>query len=382
MKHPNIPFLRSVGMMIGSIMGAGIFGLPFAFAQSGFALGLLELMVVACLLTILQLMFAEIVIQTPGRHRLVSYVGMYIGKFWRWVAIIAMSLSVWGAMIAYLIVGGQFLHILLSPIFGGESFIYSLIVGTISSALIYGGLRFASKIEVIIIAALLFLFSFIILSSVPHIDFQNFTDIHFDKMFVPYGVILFSMAGIGIVPELKDILGRKYKRLMGPTIFSGMIVLALLYTLFAFAVVGVTGAETSQTAFEGLIPHLGEGFRIISTLLGSLTLTSIYMVIGIQLLNTFKFDFNFGHKTSWAIVCVVPILMFILGLREFINVIGFVGVMFGGTVGVLIAVSYWKMRKSPICKEHRCLNFPAPLTWAIVGLFIGGMIMQIVTLFT
>ncbi|MDG1950529.1 MAG: aromatic amino acid transport family protein, partial [bacterium] len=66
MKHPNIRFLRSVGMMIGAIVGVGVFGLPYAFSQSGFPLGIIELIVVGGLLVIMQLMFAEVAVQTPG----------------------------------------------------------------------------------------------------------------------------------------------------------------------------------------------------------------------------------------------------------------------------------------------------------------------------
>jgi amino acid permease len=58
MKHPDVKLLRAVGMMIGAIVGVGVFGLPYAFAQSGVALGLVWLIAIGGLLTCLQLMFA------------------------------------------------------------------------------------------------------------------------------------------------------------------------------------------------------------------------------------------------------------------------------------------------------------------------------------
>src|SRR3989338_4596065 len=114
MRQTFMPFFRSLGMMIGAIIGVGIFGLPYAFAQSGFAIGLLELFILGSFLTILQLMFGEVVVQTPGTHRLVSYIGLYLGPVWKWVALLAFDLGIWGAMLAYMVVGGEFLHALLS----------------------------------------------------------------------------------------------------------------------------------------------------------------------------------------------------------------------------------------------------------------------------
>ena len=379
MVHPNRPFLRSVGMMIGAIIGVGVFGLPYAFAQSGFALGLLELLFLGGMLVTLQLMLGEIVVQTPGRHRLVNYVGIYLGKGWKWVTLVAFCLGVWGAMLAYMVAGGTFLHLLLSPVLEGDPALYSYILGGVASLLIFGGLKLAARIEYVLVAALLFLFTFIILASLPHIDISHFSSIEMDQFFVSYGVILFSLAGMGIVPELKDVLGTKHQRQLGRVIVTAMTVIVLLYAFFAFAIVGVTGSGTSAVAFDGLVPFLGDTFRIVATLLGSLTILSIFMVLGIELLNIFKFDFDLPHRTSWFLVCAMPILLFAIGMREFIEIIGFVGSVFGGVLGILVALSYWSMRRQGICRTHHCINFPAPLTWTIVLIFSAGIIWEVMT---
>ena len=313
MRHVSVPFFRSLGMMIGAMIGVGVFGLPYAFAQSGFAVGLLQLFILGTLLTILQLMFGEVVVQTPGTHRLVSYVGLYLGPIWKWVALLVFALGIWGAMLAYMVVGGEFLHSLLFPFLGGSLSVYAYAVAGISSLLIFGGLKYASKIEVLIIAILLFLFLFIILASLPHIQLDHYATINLSHFFVPYGVILFALAGLGIVPEIKEVLGASHLRFMGWVIISGMSIILILYTLFSFAIVGVSGPATTATAFEGLVPSLGETFRIVTAMLGSITIFSIYLVLGIELLNTFKFDFHRSHRFSWVLVCLVPILLYSFG---------------------------------------------------------------------
>lgn len=366
-------------MMIGAIIGVGVFGLPYAFAQAGLALGLVELFFLGGMLVVLQLMLGEIVAQTPGHHRLVNYIGIYSGQMWKWVTLAALSFGIWGAMLAYMIVGGTFLHLLLSPALGGDPAMYSYALALLASTLVFGGLALASRIEYFVVGALLFLFTFIILASLPLVEVSHYTTLHLEGFFIPYGVILFSLAGMGIVPELKDVLGKKHQRLLSPVIVTGMVVILTLYALFAIAVVGVTGGDTSSMAFDGLVPHLGQTFRVVATLLGSLTILSIYMVLGIELLNTFKFDFNLRHRTAWVLVCAVPVILFAVGMREFVDIIGFVGSVFGGVLGILVALSYWSMRRRGLCKTHHCINFPAPLTGMIVAIFAAGIIFEVVT---
>lgn len=378
MIHPNYPFLRSVGMMIGAIVGVGVFGLPYAFAQSGLSLGLLELLILGAIMAILALMLGEVVVQTPGRHRLVTYIGMYLGDSWRWVTLVALGFGVWGAMLAYMVVGGQFLHILLSPLVGGDTAMYSYLIGFLAAALVFGGLKFASKIEYIIVAILLLLFIFIILASAPHIDPSHFTAFDFSNVFIPYGVIIFALTGAGVIPELKDVLGGRHKRYMPLVIVMGFTIVMCLYALFSLAVVGVTGADTSPSAFAGLIPKLGETFRVVATLLGSVTILSIYMVLGVELLNTFKYDFGLPHRVAWLLVCFTPVILFAMGVREFIDIIGFVGGVFNGFLGILVALCYWTMRRRGLCRTPHCINFPVLLTWLVIAVFSGGIIWELV----
>lgn len=364
-------------MMIGAIVGVGIFGLPYVFAQAGFALALTELLIMGVLLTILQLMQAEVAIQTGGHHRLAGYVDRYLGKKWSWVALIALAAGIWGAMIAYMIVGGNFLFQLVSPLFGGTEFFYALVLGGLASLLIYRGLAFASKVSVIVVSALFFLFLFIILACVPYIKLEAFVPLSMSHVFLPYGVLLFSLAGAGIVPEIREVLGRKLESKLGQVIVTGMIMIVLLYILFSTAVLGVTGINTTPVAFDGLIPILGNTFRVFATLLGSMTILSIYLMLGIELLNTLRFDFSLPQKFSWMLVTFVPILFYVMGAREFIQVIGFVGSVFAGALGILIALTYDRMKRSPLCRARNCLNFPTSLTWLLILLFVGGIILEL-----
>ncbi len=364
--------------MIGSIVGVGVFGLPYAFAQTGLAIGLLELLLIGALLVALQLMFAEVVIQGDGDHRLVGYVRQFLGERFGSIAMLAMACSVWGAMTAYMIVGGKFFSYLLSPLFGGSESTYAIFVAIIAGFLIYRGLGFASKLETVIVITLIFLFIFIILASLPHIQIANLLIYRPENVFVPYGVILFSMAGLGVVPEMRDILGEKHERKLGHAILIGMSVIVLLYIAFATVIFGVTGLQTTQAAFDGLLPVLGTTAELVASVLGALTILSIFMIVGIQLKHTFVYDYHVSKKTAWFAVMIVPVVLYLLGVRELIGLIGFVGSVFTGILGIFTVMTYLALRKTATCRKHTCILFPIPLAWLIIGLFAGGTILQII----
>ncbi len=367
--------------MIGAIVGVGVFGLPFAFEQAGFPVALLELLLMGAFLTVLQLMQAEIVLQTKGRHRLVGYVREYLGERYAVVTVVAIACALWGAMIAYMIVGGNFLFLLLSPFFGGTEFVYALVLAGIVGVLLYRGVSFVSRFEVYIVGALLFLFLFVILASMPHVDPLTYFHATTHNVFLPYGIILFSLAGVGIVPEMRDLLGTQSRAQLGKAIIYGMGLILLLYVLFTAAVIGVTGTATTPVAFDGLVIVLGDTFRVVTSLLGILTILSIYLMLGIELINTFRLDFHLPHRQSWLIVMVIPVILFLLGAREFISVIGFVGSVFAGSICILIVLTYLRLKRSPCCREHTCLNFPNTFSWVLILLFVAGILFEIMKLF-
>ena len=359
-------------MMIGSVVGVGVFGIPYAFAQSGFVIGLLELIVLAVLICVMQFMFAEIVLQTSGKHRLVGYVEQYLGHRWRWLATAAVTGSYWGSSIAYMIVGGKLLS-LLFPVNPSVYFIFPYIVAGIAGLLMYRGVQFASKIEIGVIFALLFLFLFTILRTFFSLHTENFLSVHLENAFLPYGVLLFALSSVGIVPEMRVVLGSRAKSEWGKSVLIGMIVIAVWYACFAFAVVGVTGASTTQAAFDGLVPFFGSSFKIIATVLGSISIFSIFMLLGTELMNTFQFDFKTSKNVSWLLTVGVPVCAYAFGVHEFTNVIEFVGAVFGGLLGMMIVLTYLRMKSLPFCKKQQCLRLPNVLSFLILAVFFGGI---------
>src|SRR3989338_1058820 len=108
MSKLSIDFIESISTLVGIVIGAGIFAIPYVMAKAGFITGVINLLVLGSVTLLLYLYLGEIVLRTKGKCQLTGYAERYIGK--KGEALMAFSLvfSTYGAMIAYLIgIGGS-----------------------------------------------------------------------------------------------------------------------------------------------------------------------------------------------------------------------------------------------------------------------------------
>ena len=380
MVFPNIRFVRAVGLMIGSIIGVGVFGLPFAFAQTGYGIGLLVLLLLGGMNVVLLLMYTDVVLHTPGNHRLAGNVAAYLGDGWGRFAIVGLAVGMWGGMVAYIIAGGRFLGILFGTSGMGETAL-GLALLCVIAAVSYRGLRFASKIEVGILCLLLFLIVFISLCAIPTAQFANLVPTHWDKWLLAYGVVYFSMnGGINVIPDMRTLLGNDRK--LPHAVVTGMLWILGLYAIFTFAVVAATGAETSAFAIDALVPILGVAFRLVGATLAVVSVFSIFLMSSIALQHAFRYDLNMHKNAAWLLVFLPPTIVYLLGLRSFIGILGFVGSVFAAGLGILIVATYESMRSSKVCRDHACAEFPRAFSVVIIGCYAIGIILTIVQTLT
>jgi len=145
-------------------------------------------------------------------------------------------------------------------------------------------------------------------------------------------------------------------------------------------VVGVTGTATSDEAIIGLGKALGPTVTAIGSLAGIVTLVSIFVVVGIQIKDTFIFDFKIKPMLAWFLTVSVPIILFLLGVREFISVISFSGAVFGAMSAVIVLLVFEKMRRT-ICTKRKCFVLPKWVSVILGSIFIIGAVVEIVYLF-
>jgi amino acid permease len=283
----------------------------------------------------------------------------------------------WGGLIAYILVGGEFVHALLSEAIGGSLFTYQLLFLAIGFVVALRGLKFVVRAESFLVAALLMVVVVIVVRASVFIDVQNFLTIEKSSFLLPYGVVLFALGGLDVVPELSDILG-KSKKLMRNVVPWSFLVIVLMYAAFAAAVVGVTGQNTTPESIVGLSEVLGPWALILGAVMGILAVATSFILMSVQLQDMLEFDFGYTRLFAWFVTMSVPVIVFLLGARDFIEVMGFTGAVFGGMTGLFVVSMYLQVRKTLCTNPVKCFAIPKEVCYVIIVLFVSGIIIGLI----
>lgn len=380
MKSSAKNYFRGISIMVGMIIGVGLFGVPYVLAKSGALIGLAYFIILAAIIIANHLIYGETLLRTKGQHRLAGLARIYLGKWWKRLAIITSTAGFYAVIIAYIVLGGQFLYILLSPFFGGAVLIYQIIFFSVMAALILVGLRTIWFSEFLMTGALLVVMIFIIIASATKIDFGNFYAVNVKDFFTPYGVILFSITGAAAVPEVIEALSAAKKKAKG-AIFWGSILAIFLIALFSFAVLGATGAETTEEAINGLGQVFGGWILYVGAAFGLFAVATSFLPLALYAKEQFHFDFKFNGALSWMLACVVPFLLFLFGTRDFITIISFSGAVFSGFEAFLVLWIYKRARERGERKPEYEMRLPFAFLIIMGVIFLLGMAYEISTFF-
>ncbi len=370
-------FYLATATLIGTIIGAGMFGIPYVFSQSGFVVGIGFLLFLAFMVTIFHLYYGEIVLRTSSQHRIVGYAEKYLGQSGKIIAGFSTIFSFNAGLLVYILLGGEFLYTLFGGQFGGTPFLYSIGFFIFGAFFIFRGLKFVSKGEFFLTILLLLAIFLISFRSLSYFDWSNFAMASKNFFFLPYGVILFALGGAPAIPELQGILSREKKKMKKVIIF-GTLIPAIIYAIFAFAIVGVTGQATSPEALDGLNKVVGHGIVTLGAFIGVLALATSFLVIGLNLKETYQYDYKISHFTAWVLALFVPFVLFLMGFQDFIFIISIVGAFGSAVDGTLVVAMHQRAKKVGDRKPEFSMNHPKWLSFGIAGIFILGAIIEII----
>lgn len=371
-------FWYALATLVGTVVGAGVFGLPYVFSRAGFSIGLVFLLIFGVVAILVHLMYGEVVLRTQGKHRFVGFVATYFGRNWRRVSTPLVMLELYGSLLAYIILGGKFTRILFGRGDMSEA-IFSLSFFAVGSLLIFFGIRSVSLSEFVMSFFLVGIIALLFILGIPHLDLKDFQGIDEKNIFLPYGVILFALAGGAAIPELPDIL-RGNKRALKRVIIYGTLIPVLLYVVFVTSVIGISGEGVSEEAIEGLVPHLGNAAVFLGALFGLFAVFTSFLVLGINLRDTFLYDYKKPRFVAWLLALVPPMVLFMAGVNQFIGVIGFVGAIAGGITGIFIILLHMKVQREGTRSPEYSIRLPRAVSYGIVLVFSLGILWQLVTL--
>jgi len=333
---------QAVAVIVGTVVGAGILGIPYVFAQSGFLTGLALLVLLGLANLVLMLFVGEIVSRTPTIYQIPGYVGLYLGPKAKLVQTIVLLFAISGALLAYMIAQGS----ILSALFGGADWMWSLAFYAVFAYLIVGGINTVKQVELWMVLGFILVILALFGLTQGQIDAVNLLMFDWRKMLLPYGVILFACYGLTSIPQAYEILNKNsYKKYFKQTIIYAGLIPLLLYALFALLVVGVMGDSTTSVATVGLGNALGPNVWAIGNIFAFLAMSTSFLALGWAAQQIYHRDLSLPNRLAFFVALVVPLLVWLVGVRDFIGVLGIIGAVGAGTTGILIVFTLWKARQ-------------------------------------
>ncbi len=337
----NKDFIFASSLLANTIIGAGIFSLPFVFHAVGMGYGILCLLSFATLYSALHLMYAHILQTGEKNHRFAYFAEKYLGRGLGRVVAGFILVELLLVLTVYLILAPSFFSILLG--ISGSAAI--LLFWTLGSIFIFlnleelGWVATVSLFSIFAIVAIVFQYS-----TLHELTTPLFKQMNIVTIMLPFGPLLFALNGRPGISKVVDIW-RKAKNhatpfLLGNAIIAGTLISALIYFLFVVSVLKLSPVP-SEDAIFGLFGVMPMWTIICLGMLGLLAIWTSYFMIGANIRDILRGDLHFSSITSAFFVLFVPPALYFLGVSQFIKAISFIGGTLLSLEGIFI-VMMWR----------------------------------------
>jgi len=379
-----LTYIKGTGMMVGMILGAGIFGLPYVFSVAGLFWGLVHFFVTLPLLLFLSYLYGEVSYYTKGRHRFTGYAEIYLGKSAKIVSFITTVGSYYGSLLVYGILGGLF----VSNFFKGQDYFwFAVAFFVIGGMLTYIKLSKIAEINFFLTVPLFGFIAYLMAVAIPYIDVSNFySNLNFSASgdwFLPYGVWLFALGGFAAIPNTRDAIDGAPVKTFKKIILISVLFSAIAYLMFIFTVWGSGNSETTQDALSGVAKILGNKAFLAGSMMGFLAVFTSFLSLAVDTRNIYRFDFGISKPVAWLLTVIPPLALFLFGVDDFVRTIGIVGALGLGTAGTIVILMHRGFVDKINSGATDILDLPppgqeikknTPLVWiAFVGILVGAV---------
>jgi len=360
-------FLAAIFTLTGLVIGAGILGIPYVVVRAGFWTGIITIAIVAIALAFMNLMIGEIALRTKGNHQLAGFAEKYVGKKGKYLMLATTAFACYSAIVAYTLGVSESMTV----IFGGTQQLWAIVFYAFMALLIYGGINVLAGSETlleVIQFIILFLVLYFMFGS-THYNLSSLNGFALSRILTPMGVVLFAFSGLTAVPLMKDILKNELKKLK-LAIICGKIIVASVYILFAVAVIGITGAATTEVATTGVSQVLGKPSSLLISGFAILAMTTSFIALGFVLKEMFHEDFGLSLNKSCALTMLVPPIAILLGVKSFTLTLDIGGSLSVGIAGIMVIFMHKNVKRLGKLKPAYSIKIPALFYIVLGALFV------------
>jgi amino acid permease len=325
-------FMKIAAIVAAATVGDGIFALPFIFYQAGWLLSIFYLIVLAILVSTAHVVYLKTLEKIGEKERLLGLTKSYLGTGGFWIGFLAIVLGLLLTLVAYLILGSQFIHLAIPALSSLQGLI---IFWALMAIPIFMSDKHVVELELLGIGCTATIIIFIFVSAWPAVFFTGIPAINLHNFFLPFGAMLFSLAGWTSVEPAYESRKRSHAgRNPWRALAAGTFFAALLYAMFAAGILGSSASIATDTV-SGLI-----GWPVwkkeILALCGMIALGTVYLPISREIKNSLEKDLHWSRASSRWLLLLLPILLIFLGFNNFLIVVGLVGGLFLSTQYLLI----------------------------------------------
>ncbi len=312
----NLKYLAALSTTVGTIVGGGILALPYAVEKSGFLTGLVLFAIIGAASVLITMYTGELSSRFKKFHQLPVMVGGYMGRNFRLLTLIFQILTIYGAQIAYL-VG---ISLVLATVFNTSYYLALVALFVLTLPLIYKGYKAVEEAETPLLFIKLGLI--VIVAAVVFFLFKigNVSLFNQKYIFAPIGVILFSLTGYTVIPEVRGELNNDPKNL-NKVIISAYIISLAMYVLFTLSFIGAFGSGVSAIATSSIT---SASYQLLFDITTIFLLITPYIALSLVLTDAFSYDFGVRRGASVGFALVIPFIIafFRLGFQSVLEITG------------------------------------------------------------
>ncbi|MEK7463448.1 MAG: aromatic amino acid transport family protein [Patescibacteria group bacterium] len=335
--------LLPASILSGSIIGAGIFSLPFVFNEFGLLAGFVSLIVFAFFYALIYFIYADVVLRTEGEHRFVGYSKIYLGKSGFVASIFVGLVQLLLVMTIYIILAPSFTQL----IFGGSYVSHLLFFWLVGSLMMLFNTRKIAWFEFLIVSGILSIIFLVFFFGVNNADVSFVQNFNFNiNSLGVLGPVIFALAGVMVVPEVVAYFRESASPLkfLKRSLLLGSFLPALAYIVFVLGILGFS-KNVSPDSISGLAGSAPEWLIVFLGCLGFLSLASSYVLVSLNTRHIFEYDFSLSANLSKFLVIFIPPALYFLGIRGFTEVISFTGSIFIPLEIILLILIWIKANK-------------------------------------
>lgn len=366
--------LQAIALLTGTTIGAGVLGIPYVVAKTGFLTGMLYLLGIGVVLMVLHLMLGEVTLRTKGYRHLPGYAEKYLGKRAKHTMFIANMILIYGALSAYMIGAGE----ALAEITPFSPYFISLGFFAVAGFFVVRGLKAVTQVELIFVIGMVTMILSLAMLAVGGGFLQPefyATQSTFADFGLPFGVMVFSYFSLTTVPELRQVLG-KYRSDLDNVIVIGAAIPIVLYLIFTATVIGVVGENVSEVATVSLGRILGPGVKAIVNFFATSSMFTSFLALGSALTHMYAQDYKIHRERAVWFTLLPPLALVVFGANSFVGMLGFSGAVSGTVVTALVVAMYWRAKEKSMRAPEFSLGEMLVGGVAIVTFMTIGVIWQ------